>query len=76
MYTQKMNSQAKVATSHRLHKLEALENEGKSTMIREEQLATAHKRAAELKAEEELIELFWYKNIEEKKEVATEIVYL
>jgi hypothetical protein len=28
-----MNSQAKVATSHRLHKLEALENEGKNTMV-------------------------------------------
>jgi len=33
MYTQKMNAQAKVATSHRLHKLEALENEGKNSMI-------------------------------------------
>tara|TARA_B110000240_G_scaffold184223_1_gene218624 strand:- start:217 stop:564 length:348 start_codon:yes stop_codon:yes gene_type:complete len=28
------------------------------------------------KAEEELVELFWYKNIEKKREVATEIVYL
>ena len=27
------------------------------------------------KAEEELVELFWYKNIEKKREVSTEIIY-
>ena len=28
------------------------------------------------KAEKEFIKQFWYKNIEDKREVATEIVYL
>ena len=43
------------AERHKGVEITKAEEEGKSTMIREEQLATAHKRAAELKAEEELI---------------------
>ena len=43
------------AERHKGVEITKAEEEGQSTLIREEQLATAHKRAAELKAEEELI---------------------